>query len=261
MKKSKVSKNNSNLKKGAFARKELELYGIKEKYINSVLLYQKKLHILNNEDIRSVDGKELYTFAGYTDDKSTQWLQRKLIKIMAEEGEDFFTVLGKSTGGRPTTDYYLTLDCAKDIMMTEKGELGKITRDYFKAMETVAKARYNWNKDREGTLIKCTKLKQALILHKDEILMTVPDYFNNQFVSEFCLLNEVIIGMSATQYRKNKGLKASYPIRNTFSEIQLEYVDELERFDADILMVQNVFNYQQRKELLKKKFSLMTKAN
>lgn len=64
---------------------------------------------------------------------------------------------------------------------------------------------------------------------------------------EFCLLNEVIIGMSATQYRNKKGLRRSHPIRNTFSEKQLEYVEELERYDADLILVQNIFDYEKEK--------------
>lgn len=258
----KVSKNNQNLKQGDFTQNELELYGIKEKYIKSVLTYQEKLHILIDDEINYVNGRELYAFAGYSDDQFTKWIQRKLERVMAEENEDYrvSTKSGKnSAGGRPNTDYYLSLDCAKDIMMTEKGELGKITRDYFKAMETVAKARHNWNKDRENTLIKCKELKHALIIYKNNLLKTYPSWCSNQFQAEFCLLNEVIIGMSASQYRKVNSLKPNAPIRNTFTEQQLEYVDELERFDADILMVQNVFGYEDRKTALKKKFSLMNK--
>ena len=57
----------------------------------------------------------------------------------SEEGKDFTSILGKSTGGRPSTDYALTLDCAKEISMLQRTEKGKQARQYFIACEKAAK--------------------------------------------------------------------------------------------------------------------------
>jgi anti-repressor protein len=52
-----------------------------------------------------------------------------------EEGTDFLTILGESTGGRPSTDYRLTLDVAKHICMVSGGDLAKAIRQYFIQVE------------------------------------------------------------------------------------------------------------------------------
>lgn len=37
-----------------------------------------------------------------------------------QEGNDFCSFLSKSTGGRPATDYQITLDMAKEIAMIQR---------------------------------------------------------------------------------------------------------------------------------------------
>lgn len=254
-----MSKKNANLKSGKFKEKEMKLYGVKEKYIQSVLEYQEKLPILQDDDIQYVNGRDLYSYAGYEDDKFTQWIKRKLERVMADEDEGFFTKMGETSkvGGRPTIEYHLTLDTAKDIMMTEKGNLGKITRDYFKAMETMMKSRQSWNDDRYQTIEMFHELTDPLSHHKDKLSPYLPKWSSgNPFKFEMNMLNQIIIGMSAKEYRVRKGLKKKEPIRNTFTEYELFLVHKLEEYDAILIDVQNIYNPMEREELLTKYFKM-----
>ncbi|WP_050638449.1 phage antirepressor KilAC domain-containing protein [Candidatus Stoquefichus sp. SB1] len=52
-----------------------------------------------------------------------------------EEEKDFRSILSKSTGGRPSTDYEITLDMAKEIAMIQRNEKGKQARHYFIEIE------------------------------------------------------------------------------------------------------------------------------
>lgn len=52
-----------------------------------------------------------------------------------EPERDFRSILSKSTGGRPATDYEITLDMAKEIAMIQRNEKGKQARQYFIEVE------------------------------------------------------------------------------------------------------------------------------
>jgi phage anti-repressor protein len=52
----------------------------------------------------------------------TQWLQERIAEYGFSEGGDFFWIIGKTgpKGGRPRTDYLLTVDMAKELSMVER---------------------------------------------------------------------------------------------------------------------------------------------
>lgn len=77
----------------------------------------------------------------------SNWIKGRIAEYGFVEGEDFFPVppsrfspdLAKtpkgSKGGRPTTDYHLTLDMAKELAMVENNTKGREVRRYFIAVE------------------------------------------------------------------------------------------------------------------------------
>jgi anti-repressor protein len=52
-----------------------------------------------------------------------------------EENIDFCTKMFKSTGGRPSTDYLLKIDMAKELCMIQRTPKGKQARQYFLRIE------------------------------------------------------------------------------------------------------------------------------
>ncbi|WP_315807511.1 antA/AntB antirepressor family protein [Pseudomonas sp. C9-3] len=63
------------------------------------------------------------------------WMARRIEQYGFVQGEDFYSVLSKSDGGRPATEYHLTLDMAKELAMVENNEQGRQVRRYFIALE------------------------------------------------------------------------------------------------------------------------------
>lgn len=51
------------------------------------------------------------------------------------EGTDFWTKMSESTGGRPATDYEITIDMAKEICMIQRTPEGKKVREYLIQLE------------------------------------------------------------------------------------------------------------------------------
>lgn len=60
--------------------------------------------------------------------------------------------------------------------------------------------------------------------------------------------------MSATQYRKERNISSTEQIRNYFSEDQLDDVERLERYDAQLIFSQEIYSYEERKHILKTEY-------
>jgi len=83
----------------------------------------------NTVGAQVVSARELYDYLE-PKTKFPDWCIR-MFEYGFEEGKDFISILGKSTGGRPSVDYALTLDTAKEIAMLQRTEKGKQARQYF----------------------------------------------------------------------------------------------------------------------------------
>lgn len=92
---------------------------------------------LQDQTLQLCNARDLHAFL-CVGKKFTDWLKNRVAEYGFADGEDFFPVLGKSTGGRPTTDYHLTLDMAKELAMIENNEQGRRARRYFIQCERAA---------------------------------------------------------------------------------------------------------------------------
>jgi anti-repressor protein len=262
-----------NLKDGLLTKKELKLYSLDDNEINTILEYQEKLPILQQDNNSWINSRELHNQLRVGRDYST-WIKEQIEELELEDGIDYSPLKGskKGRGGHNKIDYMLTVGAAKNIAMIsgvkggntnhELKHLSKITRKYFIYIEKAFQHRQEWNTDRNGTIEMCKELKGAIVINKAKLLSTMPQWSEgNPFKVEFNMLNGIIIGMSAKEYKRQKGLKEYISIRNTFTEQQLEWVEELEHFDADLIIVQGIYDYIKRKEILTKKFELMMKKS
>lgn len=62
------------------------------------------------------------------------WMPR-MIEYGFEEGKDFSSYLSESTGGRPSKEYDLSIDMAKEICMIQRTPEGKRVREYLVQLE------------------------------------------------------------------------------------------------------------------------------
>ena len=90
---------------------------------------QELIKITEKEGQQLVSARELHEFLEIGQD-FTNWIKR-MIDYGFEEGKDFTLILAKSTGGRPSQDYAITIDMAKEISMIQRSEKGKQARQYF----------------------------------------------------------------------------------------------------------------------------------
>lgn len=262
LRKEKVYESDS-FKDGQFTEEELKQYGLSDNEIATILEYQVLLPILQSDKSDSkVNARDLHKQLK-SGRQFTDWIENRIEVYQLIKDVDYYTVSHfyetvKNSGLQPkeTLDYIITLDCAKQLAMVERTDIGALVRRYFIIIERAFKNRTNWNKNRKNTLINCKELRGALITKREELLNGVPEWITNGnlYSIEFSLLNTVILGMSATQYRKEHSISSNEQIRNYFSEDQLDDVERLERYDAQLIISQEIYSYEERKQILQAEY-------
>lgn len=82
-----------------------------------------------------VDARELHEFLG-SKQEFANWIKNRIEKYGFVMDEDFLITLSKtSNGGRPTTEYVLAFDTAKELAMVENNAKGRKARKYFIEIE------------------------------------------------------------------------------------------------------------------------------
>jgi anti-repressor protein len=92
----------------------------------------------NGSNAPTVNARELHGFLQSAQDYSN-WITNRIKKYGFTEDVDFTVVKGVSNkiienrriGGRPTNEYHISLNMAKELAMVERNEQGKQARLYF----------------------------------------------------------------------------------------------------------------------------------
>ena len=110
---------------------------------------------IGDETVQTVNARDLHAFLG-SKRQFSDWIKAKLERLRLVENKDFITIsqsCEKPLGGRPTLEYFITLDTAKHIAMMENTDRGFEVRDYF---------------------IECEKqLRQIVLSVKDQCLLDI----------------------------------------------------------------------------------------
>jgi anti-repressor protein len=99
----------------------------------------------NERQEHLVNSRDLYNFVG-SKQQFTDWIKNRLDKWGFIENQDyivFHNFMKNPEGGRPTIEYILTLDTAKEIAMVENNEKGRQARRYFIEVEKRYKNDYS----------------------------------------------------------------------------------------------------------------------
>ena len=88
---------------------------------------------INGTAVETVSARELHEFLG-NGDMFANWIKHRVEKYGFVENQDFVSFLvatKKPNGGRPSQEYFVTLDMAKQLAMVENNEKGMQVRKYF----------------------------------------------------------------------------------------------------------------------------------
>ncbi|HAA6209643.1 TPA_asm: phage antirepressor Ant [Listeria monocytogenes] len=105
---------------------------------NLQVIANDMLPVLENEKgEKFVDARMLHEKL-LVNTRFNDWISRMIGNYGYENGLDFYSTLSK-TNGRPSTNYFLTLDTAKELAMVQNNEMGRAIRKYFIEVEKQAR--------------------------------------------------------------------------------------------------------------------------
>lgn len=154
-----------------------------------VKIFQYKI---GDEEINSVNARELHKILK-SKQEFANWIQNRLKVTMADENIDYIImemptnsvfdkVVKNSTeieeafhnsiknplGGRPTKEYIITLDLAKEFSMLEKNAKGKEIRQYFIQFERAARREFeNFCKEIKRLTTEISNLREKIQILED----------------------------------------------------------------------------------------------
>lgn len=95
---------------------------------------------LGDQTAPTVNARELHSFV-QSKQEFANWMKARIEKFGFTEGEDYVVdkFVNNPQGGRPTLDYHLSIDMAKELAMVENNDKGREVRRYFIECERRAK--------------------------------------------------------------------------------------------------------------------------
>lgn len=94
---------------------------------------------MEGSEIQTVNARDLHEFLEVGRDFSN-WIKDRIEQFGFEENQDFVVFANSGEKGRPSKEYHLTLDMAKELSMVERNDKGKQARQYFIECERRAKS-------------------------------------------------------------------------------------------------------------------------
>ena len=96
-----------------------------------------KKTVIGNDEVNAVDARELHEFMEIGT-RFDVWIERRIKEYEFSINSDFCSFVIESSGGRPSTEYYISIDMAKELAMVERNEKGKQARQYFVEIQNKA---------------------------------------------------------------------------------------------------------------------------
>lgn len=190
-----------------------------------------------------ISGRELHEFLKVQQDFS-DWIKKQLELIGAQENKEYSLLKGETSevGGRPTTEYVLTIDIAKEICMiagvaprtnTDTKELSKKARQYFiqiekawNSPEMIMKRALEIANKKVNKLTLENEEKTKQLEHKEEVIVTLVDDIS--LAEKRQVLNRVV---------RYKGANFQERWRELYKQFEMKYHlslrERLERYNLD----------------------------
>ena len=155
---------------------------------------------------------------------------------------NFLTSHYKDDRGRKQPEYLLTRDGFLSIAFKYEGKLAtKIRLEYINAFNQM-----------EFFIKNLLEAKCDFPEFTDAIMSAHEEPKHYHFSNELDMINRIVLGMSAKQFREAHGIESGKSIRPHLAADQIEAVKALQRIDIGLIIT--IPNYEQRKGILEQQF-------
>jgi len=124
---------------------------------------------IGQHEVNTVNARDLHAFLGVGKDFSN-WIKKQIERARLVENRDYLVFAQKGEnieGGRPTTEYHLTLEAGKHIAMLSGTDKGFEVREYFLECEKVAKQP---SKSLQQVLSDPAAMRDLLLTYTEKVL-------------------------------------------------------------------------------------------
>jgi len=239
-------------------RQLLDQCGFETEEAQIIFDYQKRLPVLaENDDVNDfcVNSRDLWVQLDRPQGKFSDWIKRKLITkktkggiLTFAENKDYIGYsqnCEKPTGGRPTQEYSLTLDCAKNLSMMENTDSGALCRRYFILMEKAVFENTKWELIRNPLREGYKKMQEALNSYMNRLVQKDADELDYKI--EANALNVIATGFSAQEIRLFVGCKDNIT-RDSLTATYNEYLMKLQEWNT-LCLGMNMNRYERYSKL------------
>nr|DAE47315.1 MAG TPA: AntA/AntB antirepressor [Caudoviricetes sp.] len=236
-----------------FEKKDLvEKLKLEDAQANLILQYQKKFpELLQDVDGFVIDARSLWVQLGEPYSEFAKWVKKKIVDkgfIKNIDYEVFEQKVDNLKGGRPTTEYVLTVDTAKNICMMENTDSGRTVREYFILIEKTLKHWIEWVGEREPQ-------KEGYNLLKDTLSANYKLTHDGKEASPYIYTNEAnmldvaLFGRTSKQMKAYLGIKKEDALREHLGVEANKALRVLQDYDRELIMAGD--DFQERKRRIK----------
>lgn len=248
-------------------RQLLDQYGFTAEETQVILDYQKNLPILvENDDMDGfcVNATDLWEQLGKPQGKLADWIKRKITEkktkskvLIFTENKDYIAISQKceiaNTGGyKERKEYFLTIDCAKNVSMMENTDSGSLCRQYFILMEKAVKKNAEWELIRHPLREGYNKMKEALNSYMNRMVQRDADDWDYSIEAD--ALNVLATGFKAKEIRAYVGCKDNIT-RDSLTATYNEYLLKLQ--ELNIVYLGMNMNRYDRYKMLEQSFNIL----
>ena len=137
--------------------------------------------VIDGADEQTIDARDLHDFLE-VGTHFNKWIARRIQEYSFIEDQDFCSILTKSTGGRPSREFHLSLDMAKELAMVERNDRGRQARQYFITCERQLKKQIHpdFTDPAEAALAWAEQYRRREALEHENVLMLPKARFHDR---------------------------------------------------------------------------------